>query len=90
MKPGMANISRNVASLPNHVTSKRAMREEERGDGDRDADEDLADEHGDAEPAAGAASSMMIATRATMNSRRSTVGSNFLPNSLTWPSRRAR
>ena len=34
--------------------------------------------------------SIMIATIATMNSSRSAVGSNTLPNSLTWFSRRAR
>jgi hypothetical protein len=32
---------------------------------------------------------MMIAVMATTNSKRSTVGSNTLPNSLTWLSRRA-
>ena len=38
---------------------------------------------------AGADPSMMIAVMPTMNSKRSAVGSNILPNSLTWLKRRA-
>ena len=89
MKPGMANISRNVASLPHNVTSKRAMPKKTVAMAivppTRTSRTSTATQN-----QSGAASATMIATRATMNSRRSTVGSNFLPNSLTWPRRRAR
>ena len=51
MKPGMANISRNVASLPQPASRRSGpCAKHERGDGDRAADEHLAGEHGDAEP----------------------------------------
>ena len=85
----MANISRNVAALPSNVTSKRAIEKNtvamaiEPPTTSSRTSTAMQNQRG-------AASSAMIATRATMNSRRSTVGSNFLPNSLTWPSRRAR
>ena len=60
-------MSRAVATLPSHVTSKRAIPKNTVAIGDRAADEQLADQHGE-QNQIGAAPSMMIATMATMNS----------------------
>ncbi len=89
MNPGTANISRNVANLPHQLTSMRGMWNTSVATAiiapTSTSRMTMAQQNH-----SGAAPATMMPNRATMNSKRSTVGSKTLPNSLTCPRRRAR